>query len=361
MTDHLASPALPAGAGLPYSRPASPGLPRQIGFVGLGAMGYHMAHNLAAHKHTKHPSHAVHPLLVWNRNKDKSKALFNQLGQDKIRVADSLAEIALECDIIFTSLATDEVVKWAFEQMTSALKDSSSTKHRIFVETSTIYPTLAGELDQLVSAIPHARLITCPVIGPPAVAKKGQLVIMMSGDYRSKKEIAYLIVPAVGRKVIDLGENLEKAPTCKLIGNSMIISSLEILGEAYTLGEKSGIGADNVRRLVQEIFPAPGTLAYSERMYEDNFDGSSGFAIDGGIKDASHIRRLTAQHNAPMPCIDIAHQHLITARALHLSLKSEGKEVVDTLDWSGIVAGSRVAAGLDAFDSAKHTRVVRED
>ncbi len=32
----------------------------------------------------------------------------------------------------------------------------------------------------------------------------------MSGDYRSKKDVAYLLVPAVGRRVIDLGENLEK-------------------------------------------------------------------------------------------------------------------------------------------------------
>jgi hypothetical protein len=32
----------------------------------------------------------------------------------------------------------------------------------------------------------------------------------MSGDYRSKKEVAYLLVPAVGRKVVDLGGNLEK-------------------------------------------------------------------------------------------------------------------------------------------------------
>lgn len=31
----------------------------------------------------------------------------------------------------------------------------------------------------------------------------------------------------------------------------MILGSLEILSEAYTLGEKSGIGADNVHRLVQ--------------------------------------------------------------------------------------------------------------
>lgn len=32
----------------------------------------------------------------------------------------------------------------------------------------------------------------------------------MSGDYIAKKEIAHLFVPAVGRKVIDLGGNLEK-------------------------------------------------------------------------------------------------------------------------------------------------------
>lgn len=67
-----------------------------------------------------------------------------------------------------------------------------------------------GELDKLISSIPHSHLITCPVFGTPAVAEKAQLVIIMSGDYRSKKEIAYLLVPAVGRKIIDLGGNLEK-------------------------------------------------------------------------------------------------------------------------------------------------------
>lgn len=32
----------------------------------------------------------------------------------------------------------------------------------------------------------------------------------MSGDYRSKKELAYILVPAVGKKVVDLGGNVEK-------------------------------------------------------------------------------------------------------------------------------------------------------
>lgn len=86
----------------------------------------------------------------------------------------------------------------------------------------------------------------------------------MAGDYRSKKEAAYLLVPAVGRKVIDLGGNLEKgveillpvklfmrliralAPILKLIGNSLILGIIEVMSESITMGEKAGIGAPAV-------------------------------------------------------------------------------------------------------------------
>ncbi|KAG6895085.1 hypothetical protein C0992_003211 [Termitomyces sp. T32_za158] len=196
------------------------------------------------------------------------------------------------------------------------------------------------------------------------MAAKGQLLIVMSGDYRSKKEIAYLFVPGVGRKVVDLGENLEKAPTFKLLGNSMILGTLEVLAEAYTLAEKSGIDAENVHNLVQGEQPDSFDRAITinaEYCGNQTYYQLLGFAIDGGIKDASHIRRLTAELNSPMPAIDVAHQHLLTARAIHQSMKQEGKAVYETLDWSGIVAGTRVAAGLDGLDSNKHDSVVRED
>lgn len=49
-----------------------------------------------------------------------------------------------------------------------------------------------------------------PVFGAPPVAEAAQLIVVMAGDYRSKKEIAHLFIPAMGRKVLDLGGNLEK-------------------------------------------------------------------------------------------------------------------------------------------------------
>ncbi|KAJ7665665.1 NAD-P-binding protein [Mycena rosella] len=365
----LHSATNPSGLGgaetppVPYSRPSTPGsaaFPIQIGFVGLGAMGALMARNLANHRAAH--VHASPPILVWNRSPAKGEKLVTELGQHKIRVAKSLEQVATECDIIFTVLANDEVVKSIYQQFTETLKHAPPARSKIFVEMSTIYPTLAGELDTLLSPLSHCRLITSPVFGTPSVADAAQLLIVMSGDYRSKKEVAHMLVPSVGRKVIDLGGNLEKAPTFKLIGNSLILGTLEILAEGYTLADKAGIAASEVHDLVKDIFPAPGLIRYSDRMSHDQFDGSTGFAIDGGIKDASHIRRLTAVHNSPMPTIDIAHQHLITARAIHTSKVQAGKEAVEVLDWSGIVAGTRVAAGLEPFDSHKNLGVqVQED
>ena len=71
----------------------------------------------------------------------------------------------------------------------------------------------------------------------------------------------------------------------------------------------------------------------------------------------SHIRRLAAECNSPMPVIDTAHQHLLTARAIHTNQKQEGLAIFDTLDISGIIAGSRVAAGLNGFDNEKVQRI----
>ena len=94
-------------------------------------------------------------------------------------------------------------------------------------------------------------------------------------------------------------------------------------------------------------------LSYGDKMLENKFDGSVGFSIDGGVKDATHIRRLSSEHNSPMPAIDNAHHHLLTARALHAAQERTGSTRFPVLDWSALIAGTRVAAGLDAFDSAE--------
>lgn len=164
----------------------------------------------------------------------------------------------------------------------------------------------------------------------------------MSGDYRSKKEVSYLLVPAVGRKVIDLGGDLQKgmyryvchdqilslpspALTFKLLGNSLILGNLEVLAEAFTFAQKSGIAEENVNTLINgsfqchfdipadyadlhpRVFPSTKVLlnlrmktrfdmrsqsivSYAHKMMTNDFDGKEGFSIDGGIKDATFVK-----------------------------------------------------------------------
>jgi len=115
------------------------------------------------------------------------------------------------------------------------------------------------------------------------MAENATLIIALSGDYGSKKEVAYTVVPAIGRRVLDLGGNVEKgdfrrraiscaciylkkliaqAPTFKLIGNSLVLGSMELIAEAYTIAEKSGIGQDLVYEYIKGTdwlwcFPGP--------------------------------------------------------------------------------------------------------
>ncbi|KAG8219605.1 NAD(P)-binding protein [Butyriboletus roseoflavus] len=344
---------------VPFSRPTTPGPhPLKIGWYGLGAMGYFMARNIATSRQSQ--SNTT-PVLLYNRTLSKAQKLVDQVGSSVAEVASSPAQLATECDVIFTNLANDAAVQSVYNEFANALSETPPTKAKIFVDTSTIYPALAGDIDKLISNFGHCSFVAAPVFGPPMGADAGKLVIAMSGNYRSKKEVAYLTVPGVGRKVIDLGGNIEKAPTLKLIGNGMIMGANELLAETLTLGEKSGIGAQTVYGLVKDIMPAPSLIAYGERMVNDRFDGSDGFAIDGGIKDSVHIRRLTAELNCPMPAVDIAHQRMITARSIHQEQKLAGTHKWDIIDWSALIAGSRVAAGMDPFDSNKSTHVIQDD
>jgi 3-hydroxyisobutyrate dehydrogenase-like beta-hydroxyacid dehydrogenase len=104
---------------LPFSSPPTPSvLQHRIGWIGLGAMGYPMAKNLATHYHSLPNGTSV---LIYNRTKEKCLRMKQEEG-DKVHVADSLEQVALDCDIIFTSLASDDVVQSVYQKIHSALK-----------------------------------------------------------------------------------------------------------------------------------------------------------------------------------------------------------------------------------------------
>lgn len=140
---HLHAPALHAGA-VPFSRPPTPAAHTlQIGFCGLGAMGYFMARNLA----NSRKSHSS-PVLVYNRSLAKSQKLLEELGTSTVKVADTLDQLATECDVIFTNLANDTVVTSIYNEFAKALV---VRRNLIFLQDKIIIllsPAITSDQDQ---------------------------------------------------------------------------------------------------------------------------------------------------------------------------------------------------------------------
>src|SRR5918996_4885658 len=70
----------------------------QLGFIGVGNMGSRMAKRLLEHGHR---------VVVYNRTREAAEAL-TKYGA---KVADNIAELASEADVILSSLTNDDAVK----------------------------------------------------------------------------------------------------------------------------------------------------------------------------------------------------------------------------------------------------------
>lgn len=78
-----------------------------------------------------------------------------------------------------------------------------------------VYPSTAGKMERLASSKPHRSFLSCPVFGIPRAAESAELILAISGDYYARKHVAHALVPAIGKKVMDLGSNVERAMSFK--------------------------------------------------------------------------------------------------------------------------------------------------
>lgn len=300
-----------------------------------------MANNLAKYLHEQ----GKPALTLYNRTASKLPPASKTISHSP-----SPRELARTCDVVITSLSNDEAALAVYAELFEGAKDKKAERGEegeeratIFIDTSTLYPATSGQLERQAAQTPWSFYLAAPVFGPPPLAKEAQLVVVLSGDIFAKKHAEKLLVPAMGRKIIDVGANVERASSFKLLGNSCVLGVIELLAESMTLADKTGVGADLLYEFIKEFLPAPAFIGYGKKILENNFSGETGFTATGGLKDAQHIRRLAMEAGATVPALDVAHRHLVT------SIANGGGD----MDWSSLVAGPRLAAGLSPFTGRK--------
>jgi hypothetical protein len=131
----------------------------KLGFVGLGAMGKHMA----GHLQKSAFCNTANPLQVWNRGAGVAEVHAQCYGSQSV----SLEALSL-CDVIFLSLPNTAVVV----EVLGALMSLNLRPGSLIVDTTSGEPAATAVISADLRKI-GVRFVDCPVSGGPAGAEAG--------------------------------------------------------------------------------------------------------------------------------------------------------------------------------------------
>jgi 3-hydroxyisobutyrate dehydrogenase-like beta-hydroxyacid dehydrogenase len=248
-----------------------------------------------------------HPVLIYNRTKQKSVEFSQKFETSQIEIVDSVAAGVAKADIIFTILAKDDVV----ENVAAEILESVDVLGKLFVECSTIHPDTTVRVAKLFHD--HgAEFVAAPVFGAPAMGEIGQLIGVLAGPKASVQRARPYFTGVMAKSEIDMSDQpYEKALQLKLIGNTFIANMVEQLSEALVLSEKSGLGTQHLHDFVESLFPGP-FAAYSTRILSGAYHKMDYplFPVDLARKDARHAFSLAKACGVRLRNLEVADAHL---------------------------------------------------
>lgn len=193
-----------------------------IGFIGLGNMGAHMARRLIE---------AGHRVVVYDT---RQEAIGNLAALGAV-AARSPAEVADAAETVMASLPTPDVVLAVATGPNGVIEGK---RVRRFVDLSTTGAVMAQRVFVLLAKRGIVQ-IDSPVSGGVPGAEHGTLAVMASGP---RAEIAALEpVLAVFGKVFFLGEHPGAGQTMKLVNNVLSATAMAATSEAMVTGMKAGL------------------------------------------------------------------------------------------------------------------------
>jgi 3-hydroxyisobutyrate dehydrogenase-like beta-hydroxyacid dehydrogenase len=112
--------------------------------------------------------------------------------------------------------------------------------------------------------------------------------------------------------MIDLGgEKPGAAQKLKLVGNFLIMATIETVAEAHVFAETCGIGTRNMDKLMTAVFPSPPHALYNHQMVSGEcFTGKPLVEVSKALLLTGHVMELAKKHGASLKIYEIAREHL---------------------------------------------------
>jgi 2-hydroxy-3-oxopropionate reductase len=192
----------------------------QIGFIGIGLMGFPMAKNLL---------NSGYKLKAFNRSQDKAEKLKN-FGAV---ISTSIKDAVTNSDIIITMLTDDTAVEKVMgnEEFIKNIKPYATV-----IDMSSINPVLSKKYAEILKE-KNINYLDAPVSGGTIGAEEASLAIMVGGEEKIFNE-CFDLLKILGNPTL-VGP-VSSGQISKLANQIIVGVTIGAVAEAVTLCEKSG-------------------------------------------------------------------------------------------------------------------------
>jgi len=226
-----------------------------VGFIGLGAMGRHMAGHLLRGGHT---------LGVYARRAESAAPL---VAAGAVRHA-TPAALAAACDVVFTIVTASsdfEQVVLGADGLIHGAKPGS-----VVVDMETIAPAVARAVAAALAA-KGIDMLDAPVSGGPMGAEQGTLSIMVGGKAAVFERVQPLFA-CMGKTITRVGDSGAGQVT-KACNQLALLVTAQGVAEALHLAARLGVDPARVRDVMLSGIAASRVMeVFGKRMVEHNFD-----------------------------------------------------------------------------------------
>ncbi|MFZ9628077.1 MAG: NAD(P)-dependent oxidoreductase [Ilumatobacteraceae bacterium] len=270
--------------------------PKKVGYVGLGNLGFHLAHNLLK---------AGHTVTVT----DLDKNLATPLLAEGAHWADTAKQVAEASDVVFTCLPSPRVIDAVVCGPDGILAGLAAGGTWIDNSTNDQEETLRLAA---ICADRGVRMLESPVTGGVHKAAAGDITVLVGGDEALFEEHADLL-GVIGSPVLHMGP-LGSAAVIKVITNMLAFIHLVAAGEALMLAKRGGL---DLTKAFHAILNSSGNSFVHETESQVILNGSYNinFTMDLAVKDLGFAMEFGRRFGVPLDLAGQTLQTFIRARS----------------------------------------------
>jgi 3-hydroxyisobutyrate dehydrogenase-like beta-hydroxyacid dehydrogenase len=244
---------------------------REIGFIGLGRMGFPMARNLAAKGYTVHVFDVA------------PEALKRTAGVTGMTAHAAPRDVAAHASAVFTALPNNEIVLETYLGAGGIL--AGARPGLVTCDCSTVGPEISQRIHEAARARGVSHLDT-PMLGSSPQAETGEVFFMVGGD-RERLATVQPMLDVIGRLTMYVGPS-GTGNRIKLLHNALGAVNAVAVAESLALCTKLGVDP----RTYYDVVCKGGGMAYSTyfdrramRVVEGNYDAT--FTVELMHKDVA--------------------------------------------------------------------------